>query len=252
VKKNLKIDIEINELKTEENLPKHIAIIMDGNGRWAKERTLPRIAGHKAGLESVRAVISTCARLGIPNLSLYTFSIENWNRPSGEVKALMKFLKAVLKSEYLELKKNNIRLEAMGRLDMLPTITRKVLDDTIKKLSGNTGTTLNLCLSYSGRAEIVDAVRKIAGDIKSNNIEIESIDEDLFSNYLYLPQLCNPDLLIRTGGEFRVSNFMLWQLAYTEIVVTDVFWPDFREKQLISAIRKYLGRERRFGQIKPE
>ncbi|MCD6379183.1 isoprenyl transferase [bacterium] len=244
--------MEIKELKTEKNLPQHIAIIMDGNGRWARGRMLPRIAGHKAGIESVRAVISTSARLGIPILSLYTFSIENWNRPGGEVKALMKFLKTVLKSEYLELKKNNIKLEAMGRLDMLPTVTRKVLDDTIKKLSGNTGTILNLCLSYSGRAEIVDAARKMTSDTKSNNIEIDSVDEKLFSSYLYSPQLCDPDLLIRTGGEFRVSNFMLWQLAYAEIVVTDVFWPDFREKQLISAILEYLGRERRFGRIKPE
>jgi undecaprenyl diphosphate synthase len=238
VKNKLKIDKEIAGLKTEENLPRHIAIIMDGNGRWAKERMLPRIGGHKAGRESVRAVVRTCARLGIPILSLYTFSIENWNRPD--------------RAEYLELKKNNIRLEAMGRLDMLPDVTRRVLDDAIKKLSGNTGTILNLCLSYSGRAEIIDSVRKIAGDIKSGNLEIEAIDEKLFSGYLYSPQFCDPDLLIRTGGEFRISNFLLWQLAYTEIVVTDLFWPDFREKQLINAIRKYLGRERRFGRIETE
>ena len=250
--KKLKIDKEIAELKTEVNLPRHIAIIMDGNGRWAKEHMLPRIGGHKAGRESVRVIVRTCARLSIPILSLYTFSIENWNRPVKEVKALMKFLKMVLESEYLELKKNNIRLEAMGRLDMLPDVTRRVLDDAIKKLSGNTGTILNLCLSYSGRAEIIDSVRKIASDIKSGNLEIEAIDEKLFSDYLYSPQFCDPDLLIRTGGEFRISNFLLWQLAYTEIVVTDLFWPDFREKQLISAIRKYLGRERRFGRIETE
>ena len=252
MKKNLKIDRGIESLKTEENLPQHIAIIMDGNGRWARERILPRIAGHKAGIESVRAVISTCARLNIPILSLYTFSIENWNRPRGEVKALMKFLEGALKSEYLELKKNNIKLEAMGRLDMLPDVTRRVLKDTIMKLSENTGTILNLCLSYSGRAEIVDAVRKMASDIKNKDLELESVNETLFSDYLYSPQLCDPDLLIRTGGEFRVSNFMLWQLAYTEIVVTDVFWPDFREEELIKAIREYFSRERRFGRINPE
>ncbi|MDZ7860137.1 MAG: isoprenyl transferase [Candidatus Krumholzibacteriota bacterium] len=250
--KNSKIDQDIAELKTEDNLPRHIAIIMDGNGRWAKERMLPRISGHKAGIESVRAVISTCAKLDIPILSLYTFSIENWNRPAGEVKALMKFLEKALESEFLELKNNNIKLEAMGRLDMLPGNTRRVLEKTIKKLSDNTGTILNLCLSYSGKAEIIDAVKKIGSDVKNGSIDVDSIGEKLFSNYLYSPKLCDPDLLIRTGGEFRISNFLLWQLAYTEIVVSDIFWPDFRGLELLDSIREYLGRERRFGRVKSE
>lgn len=246
------IEHELEELKKEKNLPGHVAIIMDGNGRWAKQRRLPRIAGHKAGRESVRAVVTTAARLGISILSLYTFSIENWKRPKAEVRALMTYLKAVLESEYLELKQNNIRLRAMGRLDMLPDTTRKALDETIAKLSSNTGTILNLCLSYSGRTEIADAARIIAEGVKNGELEPESVDEELFRAHLYSPELAEPDLLIRTSGEYRISNFMLWQLAYTEMVITDVYWPDFREKHFIDALRDYLGRDRRFGGVEPE
>ncbi len=244
------IDREIERLKGNPGLPDHIAVIMDGNGRWAKKRSLPRIAGHKAGRESVRVIVRTCARLGIPALSLYTFSLENWRRPAREVKALMRFLGTVLKSEYLELKENNIRLRAMGRLDLLPSDTRKVLDETIESLSSNDGMILNLCISYGGRAEIVDAVKGIAAEAASGSLDPDSIDEAIFAKHLYSPEIPDPDLLIRTSGEMRISNFLLWQLAYTEIVVTDVLWPDFREENVFAAIDEYLVRDRRFGDIK--
>jgi undecaprenyl diphosphate synthase len=244
------IDREIERLKGNPGLPDHIAVIMDGNGRWAKKRNLPRIAGHKAGRESVRVIVRTCARLGIPALSLYTFSLENWRRPAREVKALMRFLGTVLKSEYLELKENNIRLRAMGRLDLLPSDTRKVLDETIESLSSNDGMILNLCISYGGRAEIVDAVKGIAAEAASGSLDPDSIDEAIFAKHLYSPEIPDPDLLIRTSGEMRISNFLLWQLAYTEIVVTDVLWPDFREENVFAAIDEYLVRDRRFGAIK--
>jgi undecaprenyl diphosphate synthase len=244
------IEQEIEELKKAAGLPRHVAVIMDGNGRWAKKRNLPRLAGHKAGRESVRTIVRTCAKLDISVLSLYTFSLENWRRPKTEVSGLMRFLKEVLHSEYLELKQNNIRLRAMGRLDMLPKGTRGALDETIDKLSGNEGMILNLCLSYGGRAEIVDAARAIAGAVQRGEIAEGDIDEEAFGRFLYSSDLPDPDLLIRTSGELRLSNFLLWQLAYAEIVVTEVLWPDFREEHLFMAIREYLARERRFGAIK--
>ena len=244
------IEHEIEELKRTPGLPRHIAVIMDGNGRWAKKRNLPRLAGHKAGRESVRTIVRTCAKLGISVLSLYTFSLENWRRPKPEVSGLMRFLREVLHSEYLELKENNIRLRAMGRLDMLPVRTLKALNDTKDKLSGNDGMVLNLCLSYGGRAEIADAARALAGAVERGEVSLEDIDEETFSAFLYSSDLPDPDLLIRTSGELRISNFLLWQLAYAEIVVTEVLWPDFREKHLFLAIREYLARERRFGAIK--
>jgi undecaprenyl diphosphate synthase len=244
------IEQEIEELKRTPGLPRHIAVIMDGNGRWAKKRNLPRLAGHKAGRESVRTVVRTCAKLGISVLSLYTFSLENWRRPKREVNGLMRFLKEVLHSEYLELKENNIRLRAMGRLDLLPGGTRKALNDTIDKLSGNNGMILNLCLSYSGRAEIADAARALARAVGEGKMNPDEIDEKTFSAYLYSADLPDPDLLVRTSGELRISNFLLWQLAYAEIVVTEVLWPDFREEHLFQAIREYLARDRRFGEIK--
>ncbi|HSG27154.1 MAG TPA: isoprenyl transferase [Candidatus Krumholzibacterium sp.] len=246
----MNIDREIEALKGDERLPGHVAIIMDGNGRWAKKRNLPRIAGHRAGRESVRCVVRTSARIGIPVLSLYTFSLENWKRPKREVQSLMSFLRNVLKTEYLELDENNIRLRAMGRLDLLPDSTRKVLDGTIERLSGNDGMILNLCLSYGGRAEIADAAGRIAREVLDGRLDPGSIDEDTFARYLYSPDLPDPDLLIRSSGELRVSNFLLWQIAYSEIFVTDLFWPDFREKHLIGAIKAYMERERRFGGLK--
>jgi undecaprenyl diphosphate synthase len=247
---NDSVDRAIEELRAHPALPRHVAIIMDGNGRWAEKRRLPRLAGHRAGIESVRATIRTGARLGLSAISLYTFSLENWRRPRLEVHGLMRFLREVLHSEYLELRENNIRLQAVGRLEMLPRETRKALDGTIAKLAGNTGIVLNLCLSYSGRAEIIDAARRIAGAAREGSVAADDIDEETFRRYLYDPELSDPDLLIRTSGEMRISNFFLWQLAYTEIVVIDTLWPDFREEHLIGAIREYLGRERRFGGIK--
>ena len=243
-------DRAIEDLKTHPALPRHIAVIMDGNGRWAEKRRLPRLAGHRAGTESVRATIRAGAKLGLSALSLYTFSLENWRRPRLEVQGLMRFLREVLHSEYLELKENNIRLQAVGRLEMLPRETRAALDGTIAKLAGNTGMVLNLCLSYSGRAEIVDAARKIAGAVREGSLPASDLDERTFRRYLYDPELPDPELLIRTSGEMRISNFFLWQLAYTEIVVIDTLWPDFREEHLIGAIREYLARERRFGGLK--
>lgn len=245
-----KTERAIERLKNEKNLPQHIAIIMDGNGRWARKRRLPRLAGHRAGREAVRSSVRGCAKLGISALSLYTFSLENWKRSKAEVQGLMRFLKNVLHSEYLELNENNIRLQAIGRLDMLPRGTYDTLQESIEKLSGNTGMILNLCLSYSGRAEIVDAAKKMIGEVMSGRLKAESLDEEAFSRYLYSPELPDPDLLIRTSGELRISNFLLWQLAYTEIVVMDVLWPDFREEHLLEAIGKYLSRERRFGAVK--
>ncbi len=241
---------EIAELKKHPNLPRHIAVIMDGNGRWAAKHHRPRLAGHRAGTESVRDAIRASAKLGVSALSLFTFSLENWRRPRLEVEGLMVFLKEVLHSEYLELKENNIRLRAMGRLQMLPRDTLEVLEETIASLSGNSGMVLNLCLSYSGRGEIVDAARAIARAARAGELAESDLDEEGFRRYLYDPELPDPDLLIRTSGEMRISNFLLWQLAYTEIVVTDVLWPDFRAADLCAAVREYLGRERRFGRVK--
>jgi len=244
---NESIDRAIEELKTHPHLPRHVAIIMDGNGRWARKRHLPRLAGHRAGTESVRAAIRAGAKLGLSALSLYTFSLENWRRPRLEVEGLMRFLKEVLHSEYLELKENNVRLRAIGRLEMLPPDTGEALRETIAKLSGNSGMILNLCLSYGGRAEIVDAARKLVGTVQEGTFAATDLDEQTFRRFLYDPELPDPELLIRTSGEMRISNFLLWQIAYTEIVVLDTLWPDFKEKHLIGAIREYLGRERRFG-----
>ncbi len=244
------VDRAIAELKANPALPRHVAVIMDGNGRWAKKRLLPRLAGHRAGTESVRSTIRASAKLGLSALSLYTFSLENWNRPRLEVDGLMRFLGEVLRSEFLELAENNIRLRATGRLGMLPRETLDTLEETIRKLSGNTGMILNLCLSYGGRAEIVDAARAFAAAARAGSIVPEDLDEASFRRFLYDPEIADPDLLIRTSGEMRLSNFLLWQLAYTEIVVTDTLWPDFREEHFIAAIREYLGRERRFGALK--
>jgi undecaprenyl diphosphate synthase len=241
------LDVQIEGLKGAENLPRHIAVIMDGNGRWAKKRRLPRLAGHKAGTEPVRKCVRTCARIGIEHLTLYTFSLENWNRPRAEVSGLMLVLEEVLRREELELNQNNVRLNAIGRLDMLPDSTRRTLDETIQRLSKNTGLRLTLALSYGGRAEIVDAAAKLAGRIASGEVAAEGIDEAAFHDCLYDPSLPDPDLLIRTSGELRVSNFLLWQIAYAEIWVTDVLWPDFTEADLIEGIRAYQSRDRRYG-----
>lgn len=245
--KNLEAQIE--QLKNSPNLPTHIAIIMDGNGRWAKRRRLPRLAGHRAGRESVRCVVRTCAKIGIPYLTLYAFSLENWQRPKSEVSGLMNFFEQVLKEEMEELDDNGVQLRAIGRLGMLPASTRRALDEAIAFLGHNSRLILTLALSYGGRAEIVDAVRKLIKSGEGGRLLPEEINEDVLRNYLYDPSVPDPDLLVRTSGELRVSNFLLWQIAYTEIYVTDVFWPDFREQDLIDSIRAFQKRERRFGLI---
>jgi undecaprenyl diphosphate synthase len=241
------IEAQIEELKNSGRLPRHVAIIMDGNGRWARKRQLPRLAGHRAGREPVRMCVRTCAKLGVEYLTLYTFSLENWRRPQGEVEGLMVFLEDVLKTEYLELNENGVTLAVIGRTDMLPDSTRAALNETIEKLSGNDRLSLTLAISYGGRAEIVDAAKKIAEDVRSGGIETADVTEERFAQYLYSPGTPDPDLLIRTSGELRVSNFLLWQIAYSEIHVTDVLWPDFKEEHLLEGIREYTKRDRRYG-----
>ncbi len=230
-------------------LPRHIAVIMDGNGRWARRRHLPRIAGHRGGIESVRDVVRTCSRIGIEYLTLYTFSMENWQRPRREVASLMKMLSELLRSEVPELHENNVRVLAAGRLDDLPVDVRRELDRSIELTSHNDGLTLILALSYSGRAEIIDAVRKILSKSRELPELTGELTEDTFRSYLYLPDVPDPDLLIRTSGELRVSNFLLWQIAYSEIVVTELLWPDFRGPNLLQTIADYQKRERRFGKV---
>lgn len=232
-----------------ENIPRHIAIIMDGNGRWAKKRGLPRIFGHRTGIESVREIVRTCSELGVEYLTLYTFSRENWKRPKEEVDALMKMLKRLLRREVDDLNRRNVKIKAIGRLEDLPDEVLEELKRAIDITKNNTGLKLYLALSYGGRAEIVDATRKIAEKIKRGEIEPEDIDEETFKNALYDPELPDPDLLIRTSGEMRISNFLLWHIAYTELYITPTLWPDFRRSELLKAIEDYKRRERRFGGI---
>ena len=241
------IEEQIQAFKGSKNLPSHVAIIMDGNGRWASKRDLPRLEGHLVGRESVRTIVRTCARIGISYLTLYTFSLENWQRPSDEVEGLMMFLEDVLEKEYLELDENGVHLRVIGRIDMLPESTKRALNETMKKLESNNRLVLTLGISYGGRAEIIDATRRIAEAVGNKQLGLDQITEDNFRRYLYDPELPDPDLLIRTSGELRISNFLLWQIAYSEIYVTDVLWPDFREKELLDSIQAYQKRERRFG-----
>lgn len=232
-----------------ENLPTHVAVIMDGNGRWAKQRHLPRVEGHRVGVESVRATVRACGELGIKYLTLYAFSVENWNRPQDEVDTLMKYLARFLKSEISELNKNNVRLEVIGQVYRLPEFVKEQLAKTQAALSKNTGLTLILALSYGGRTEIVEAVRAIAEKVKSGALETAEVTEQVMSQHLYTRHVPDPDLLIRTSGEMRVSNFLLWQISYSEFVVTPTLWPDFRRPQLIEALEEYGRRHRRFGGV---
>ena len=232
-----------------ENLPTHVAIIMDGNGRWAKQRHLPRVEGHRVGVESVRATVRACGELGVKYLTLYAFSVENWNRPQDEVDTLMKYLARFLKSEIAELNKNNVRLEVIGQVYRLPEFVKEQLAKTQAALSKNTGLTLILALSYGGRTEIVEAVRAIAEKVKSGALETAEVTEQVMSQHLYTRHVPDPDLLIRTSGEMRVSNFLLWQISYSEFVVTPTLWPDFRRPQLIEALEEYGRRHRRFGGV---
>jgi len=230
-----------------EKLPRHIAVIMDGNGRWAQQRSLPRLAGHQAGVEAVRQTVETCRELGVPVLTLYAFSRENWQRPKWEVKALMGLLSQYLRSEIKKLKQNDIALRAIGNLDQLPDKVRELLARAEEQTAVCRAMVLNLALSYSGRSEIIRAVRNLVQDVRQGKVEAEGIDEVLFEKYLYTQGLPDPDLLIRTSGEYRLSDFLIYQLAYAEIYVTKTLWPDFRKKDLVAAISEYQNRERRFG-----
>ncbi|MDI9309403.1 MAG: isoprenyl transferase [Limnohabitans sp.] len=230
-----------------ENLPKHLAIIMDGNGRWAKQKGMLRAFGHENGTKSVRKTVEVCTKLGIENLTLYAFSTENWNRPKLEVEALMKILVNSLKKELETFIKNNIRLNCIGNIELLPKKVQKELLEVIEKTKQNKKMTLTLALSYGSRDEILNAVKKIADKVKNNIISTDSIDESTLNNHLYTHDLPDVDLVIRTSGEHRISNFLLWQIAYAEFYFTDVLWPDFSEENLYEAIISYQKRERRFG-----
>jgi len=228
-------------------LPRHLAIIMDGNGRWARQKSLTRIEGHIKGIEAVRTVVTTCRELGIGFLTLYAFSIENWRRPENEVLALMDLLQKYLRGELREMLENNISLRAIGDLDSLPPDAYQTLADTVDKTAHCDGMVLTLALSYSGRDEIIRAFRSLMADIGNKRIRPGQISEETLSNYLSTKDIPDPDLLIRTSGEYRISNFLLWQMAYTEIYVTETLWPDFGKENLIKALLNYQSRERRFG-----
>ena len=237
--------IEINT----HNIPQHISIIMDGNGRWANSKGLPRISGHRAGVRTVRKITEICGELGVRILTLYTFSSENWNRPVTEVSALMKLLVSSLKREVKDLMKNNIRFTVIGNINKLDPNVQNELLDAIYRTKNNTGLNLNLALSYGSRQEIIGAVKELTEKVSKGEINVDEIDESLFSRFLYTRDIPDPDLLIRTGGDFRISNFLLWQIAYTEIHVTDTSWPSFGKAELTEAIYEYQNRDRRFGKI---
>lgn len=237
------------KLKQSGEIPKHIAIIMDGNGRWAKNLGYSRVFGHKEGVNSVRDIVEACGQLGVMFLTLYTFSTENWKRPRSEVTVLMKLLIKGLRDEADRLHKNNIKLIATGNLDKLPDRVHEELNDAMKKTRDNKKMTLNLALSYSGRWDIINAVKNLFNDCKNGKINQDDIDDKLFSDYLVTKDIPDPDLMIRTGGEYRISNFLLWQLAYTEIYIDNIFWPQFRRESLYKAIEVYQSRERRFGMV---
>ncbi len=236
-----------------EYIPKHVAIIMDGNGRWAKKRLLNRIKGHEKGADTVREIVKTCRKIGIPILTLFAFSTENWQRPKVEVAALMSILKRFIVTEQKEMMENDIRLNVIGQIERLSEEVRKALRNAMELTKNNKGLLLNLAISYGGRYEIVRAVRKIAGKVKNGIIDPDDrkdqITEDLISDHLYTRAMPDPDLLIRTSGEMRISNFLLWQIAYAEIFITDTLWPDFDSKEFISILKDYQGRERRFGKV---
>jgi len=232
------------------NIPKHVAIIMDGNGRWARLRGLLRTVGHENGVKAVKKIVRAAGDINLPYLTLYTFSTENWNRPKSEVSAIMRLLYETTRRELNELLENNVRLITTGNIEALPKIRRDILKDAIARTSENTGLTLNLALNYSSRLEILQAVKNIISDIESKKLVKNDIDEKRFSSYLQTNGIPDPDLLIRTSGERRLSNFLLWQMSYTEIYVTNVLWPDFDEKDFYQAIIDFQGRERRFGRLK--
>jgi len=239
----MSLEVTINK----DNLPKHLAIIMDGNGRWAKQKGLLRAFGHENGTKSVRTVVEASAQLGIENLTLFAFSTENWNRPKLEVDLLMELLINSLKNELKTLQNNNIRLNSIGNLDLLPKSAQKKLQEVIETTKGNSRMVLTLALSYGSREELINAVKNISNKVKNNIISIDNIDESIINQHLYTRDLPEVDLLIRTSGEHRISNFLLWQIAYSELYFTDVLWPDFKENDLYEAVISYQKRERRFG-----
>jgi undecaprenyl diphosphate synthase len=234
-----------------QRLPRHVAIIMDGNGRWAKLRHKRRVEGHRAGIASVRDVVETSARLGLEVLTLYAFSVENWKRPQSEVSTLMSLLKRYLRLELQTLLRNDIRFQVIGRPEALPPDVREELERGVERTANSRGMRFNIALNYGGRTEITDAVRRLIGDVGRGTVDPAAISDDTLSSYLYTAGLPDPDLLIRTSGEMRVSNFLLWQIAYAEIWVTDVLWPDFRRKHLLQAVVDFQKRERRYGGIVP-
>ncbi|NLZ48194.1 MAG: isoprenyl transferase [Clostridiales bacterium] len=233
-----------------DNIPKHIAIIMDGNGRWAKARNLPRTMGHRAGVETIRRIVKECNRIGVKYLTLYAFSTENWKRPKDEVNALMKLLLEYLKQEVEELHKNNVVVNHIGDISKLPEACQEELIKAYEKTKNNTGVVLSLALNYGGRDEIIHAVKNMIGQYKEGKIDINDISEESFSNYLYTTGIPDPDLVIRPSGEKRISNFLLWQSAYSEFWYSSIYWPDFTEEDLHQAIKDYQNRDRRFGGVK--
>ena len=231
------------------DVPRHVAIIMDGNGRWAKDRGLPRRDGHRAGAESVREVVEGCKELGIEFLTLFAFSSENWKRPKHEVEALMALLKRFLSEKTKELDKQNVRLHSIGRIHLLPDDCRRAIDKAVETTASNTGLNLILALSYGSREEIVDATRSLAADAAAGSLDPASIDCSLVASRLYSAPFPDPDLLIRSSGEFRLSNFLLWQISYAEIIITPKYWPEFKKSDLLQAVREYSLRHRRFGEV---
>jgi undecaprenyl diphosphate synthase len=241
-------DSELAQAIDPSRLPAHIAIIMDGNGRWARRRRLPRVAGHRAGIGPVRSSVETCARMGIKVLTLYAFSVENWKRPRHEVETLWRLLRYYLRQELPDLQKNDIRLQAIGRIDALPEMVRAELESSVEATAGNRGLLVNLAINYGGRAEIVDAINSVLEMARlDGSIATLRLDEDLISTSLYTSNCPDPDLLIRTSGEMRISNFLLWQIAYAELYVTETLWPDFTRTDLLQAVLEYQKRERRYG-----
>jgi len=230
-------------------LPKHVAIIMDGNGRWAKQRRLPRTVGHRRGLESLRTVVRTASRLGIKYLTLFTFSAENWNRPKSEVDTIMRYLGRFLRTEIPEFNSYNVQLDAIGQIERLPQKVQDQLAKTKETLSNNDGMTMVLALSYGARQEMIDATRAIADKVQKGELTSGQINEEMISNNLYTREIPDPELLVRTSGEMRISNFLLWQISYAELVITDTLWPDFRAPQLYDALEAYAKRHRRFGKV---
>ena len=242
-------DKKFEIIKNHPDLPRHVGVIMDGNGRWAKGKGLPRVAGHNEGVNSVQEIVEFCGEVGINYLTIYTFSEENWKRPSWEVASLMQLLVTTINKQIERLDRQNVQIRTIGHLDKLPNLAKRSMLSAVKRTKKNTGLVLNVALSYGGRQEIVDAVKKLAQQVKNGGLDPEKIDEGMISGELYTAGQPDPDLIIRTGGEHRVSNFLLWQLAYSELYITKTAWPDFRKPQFLEAVWSYIHRERRFGMV---